>query len=293
MIVRNWCRAILSTKQSLHTSLFYPYLPIYKPALLQATIPPIKNSIHSFADKRLITISSGGFLGFYMSGVCKYIKTHYQLDNVVFSGASAGSWISLILTYKGDPGDIYGMLLSSNVFGATSISHVEDLIKECLLTHYSTEDFELDRLYIGVTIFQNWGFENVVYSNFDSLTDAINCCIASSHIPFVTGGSTYTYRNALSFDGGFSKYPYLKTITPTFHITPEIWNKNKKDAWKLENFTTLFSRDKYDFIKNLDAGYHDTLENKHIIDLLFTSKNKDGDSGVATKPNHQTPLEYN
>jgi len=211
-----------------------------------------------------------------MSGVCKYIKTHYDLDNVVFSGASAGAWISLILTYKGNPDDIYKVLFSSNVFGPTSISHVEELIRECLLANYTTNDFDLVRLYVGVTTFQHWSFEKVIYTNFDSLADAIDCCVASSHIPFLTGGIIHTYRNIVSFDGGFSHYPYLNDIAPTLHITPEIWNKNKTDAWKLENFTTLLSRDKYNFTENLNEGYRDTLENKHIIDLLFIGKNQTG-----------------
>ena len=288
MINRTVYHAFSSAKSAIHKSILYPFLSTYvnihKPALLTTPcIPgskdatPLPNhSIPFITDKRLITVSSGGFLGFYMSGVCKYLKIHYNLDDVVFSGASAGAWISLILTYKGDPDDIYKVLLSSNVFGATSISHVEELIKKCLLANYTTDDFDLVRLYIGVTTFQHWSFEKVIYTNFDNLEDAIDCCVASSHIPFLTGGLTHTYRNVVSFDGGFSHYPYLNSIAPTLHITPEIWNKNKKDAWKLENFTTLLSSDKYNFTENLNEGYRDTLENKHITDLLFIGKNKEG-----------------
>ena len=48
----------------------------------------------------IINIYPGGLHGFYMMGICKYIKNHYNLNNCKFYGASAGSWNGLYLTYK-------------------------------------------------------------------------------------------------------------------------------------------------------------------------------------------------
>ena len=56
----------------------------------------------SIQDKKLITITPGGLQGFYVLGICTYIKENYDLSNYVFSGASAGSWNSLFLSYKYD-----------------------------------------------------------------------------------------------------------------------------------------------------------------------------------------------
>ena len=53
-------------------------------------------------DKKIISISPGGFKGVYMLGVCLYIKDHFDLKNYIFSGASAGAWNSLVLCCKKD-----------------------------------------------------------------------------------------------------------------------------------------------------------------------------------------------
>ena len=42
-------------------------------------------------DKPLITFSGAGQLTFYYQGVCAYLKDHFHLDHVRFSGISAGS----------------------------------------------------------------------------------------------------------------------------------------------------------------------------------------------------------
>lgn len=79
-----------------------------------------------------------------------------------------------------------------------------------------------------------------IFSEFNSLEDAINCCIASSHIPFITGGITNRYHNMYTFDGGFSDYPYLNFTENVLHITPGMWkknNQNKNDIFK--NFASL------------------------------------------------------
>ena len=56
-------------------------------------------------EKKVITISPGGFRGFYMLGLCKYLKENYELEDYVFSGASAGAWNSLFLSLKENDDD--------------------------------------------------------------------------------------------------------------------------------------------------------------------------------------------
>ena len=53
-------------------------------------------------NKKIISISPGGFKGVYMLGICMYIKDHFDLRPFIFSGASAGAWNSLMLTCKKD-----------------------------------------------------------------------------------------------------------------------------------------------------------------------------------------------
>ena len=50
------------------------------------------------------------------------------------------------------------------------------------------------------------------------LDDIIECCIASSHLPFLSNGKfSYKYRNEKWIDGGFYNKPYTRfdNVTPT------------------------------------------------------------------------------
>ena len=228
-------------------------------------------------DKKLISISPGGFKGFYMLGTSAFIKENFNLENYIFSGASAGAWNSLFMTFKRDPIEFIIEMLDEKLNNAISYIDVEYAIKYKILNKYSEDDFDLKRLFIGVTSFENMKIKTHIFSDFDTLEDALNCCIASSHIPYITGSTFLNkYQNMNAFDGGFSKYPYLNVIKPSLHITPEIWkddNVQKTYVEKLltfqshvSDYTTLFSRSKYNFADLFDKGYDDAKKNKLFLD---------------------------
>jgi hypothetical protein len=228
-------------------------------------------------DKKLISISPGGFKGFYMLGTSAFIKENFNLENYIFSGASAGAWNSLFMTFKRDPIEFIIEMLDEKLNNAISNIDVEYAIKYKILNKYSEDDFDLKRLFIGVTSFENMKIKTHIFSDFDTLEDALNCCIASSHIPYITGSTFLNkYQNMNAFDGGFSKYPYLNVIKPSLHITPEIWkddNVQKTYVEKLltfqshvSDYTTLFSRSKYNFADLFDKGYDDAKKNKLFLD---------------------------
>lgn len=224
-------------------------------------------------DKKLIIISPGGYKGFYMMGLAAYIKKHYDLSDYIYSGASAGAWNSLLMTYKHDIAIFRQHINDPTIRTAKSISEMEQVLKHRLLDSYSTKDFDLDRLFIGVTTVERGRKPaTTIYTRFDDLEDAIDCCIASSHIPFITGNMTHTYHNLLSFDGGFSKYPYLGFTKPVLHITPGMWKSADVPAkiWKdIHEYTTLFSKDRYEFSELYDQGYRDAIYRKDILDKLL------------------------
>lgn len=233
-------------------------------------------------NKKLISISPGGIRGFYLLGVLSYIKENYNLDDYIFSGASAGAWNSLFMCYKKDPRDFIFKILNSNIAKAKNIYDIEYIIKYKLLEMYTDNDFDLQRLFIGVTSLQRFRPVTNIFSDFDNLEDAINCCIASSHIPLVTGGFTNRYHNMYTFDGGFSQYPYLNIKKPVLHVSPSMWkdietNKTDPDTKiqqkiKMINaFYKLISENKKDFnfMKLYDDGYNDAKQNKKILDEIF------------------------
>jgi len=168
--------------------------------------------------------------------------------------------------------EIQEQLVDNTIQNASSIFDMEQKLKSKILNKYTIDDFDLRRLFIGVTTVNQYTYNTTIFSGFNNLEDAVNCCIASSHIPMVTGGLTNIYQNFFSFDGGFSKYPYLNITKPVLHITPSIWNKNdtnKNRKLRITDYTTLFSKNKFIFIDMVDKGYRDAHENKEELDKIF------------------------
>lgn len=224
--------------------------------------------------KNVITISPAGYRGFYEFGVCKYIKENYNLDNYIFSGASAGAWNSLLLCYKGDLKEMEKIIFDDTVYNTKTLLELENSVKNKILSEFKTDDFDLNKLYIGVTSLNDCKVNTIIYNDFLTLEDAINCCVASSHIPFITGGYKNIYKNALSFDGGFSIDPYVDTKNLIFQITPNLWNtkpiqKNPFYFFNISDYTTIFSREHFDFNIMIEDGYKDSEKNKEYLDGVF------------------------
>jgi len=84
----------------------------------------VKNS--SFIQgKKIISISPSGFKGFYELGILSFVKDNYNLDNYIFSGASAGSWNTLFMCYKNDSKQLIYDLLDYNNTKARNIKEFQ------------------------------------------------------------------------------------------------------------------------------------------------------------------------
>lgn len=229
-------------------------------------------------NKKLITVSPGGFKGFYLLGILTFIKETYETNDLIYSGASAGAWNSLFMCYKGNSFPFIYNLLDNNIKKSKSILELEYFIKYKLLSNYNDDDFDLNKLFIGVTTIQNLIPRTNIFSDFDTLEDAINCCVASSHIPFITGGITNKYHNMFTFDGGFSKYPYLDRER-LIHISPSMWNNADKEdintiKKNMKKYTEIFSISKNNLLELFDDGYYDAKKNKQYLDTIFIPKLK-------------------
>ena len=232
-------------------------------------------------NKKLITISPGGYKGFYLLGILTYLKENYETDNLVFSGASAGAWNSLFMCYKGDPLVFVYNFLDINIRKSKSITELQYFFKYKLLSTYKSDDFELKKLFIGVTTFKNFWPSINIYTDFEDLEDAINCCMASSHIPLITGGITNRYKNMFSLDGGFSKYPYLDKER-LLHVSLSMWdeinginaNKNflKQNLLNIKKFSEFFSLSKNNLLELFDNGYQDAKSHKQYFDNILDRK---------------------
>lgn len=227
---------------------------------------------------KLITISPCGLHGYYLLGISSYIIQNYNLENFVFSGTSAGAWISLILSYKGNHQELIEDILHiSSIDPKQNIKILGHHLKLLFLTKYKTDDFNLNKIFISVTEINTEHFfitsKLAIHNNFKTLEDAVECCIASSHIPLVTGNLYRKYKNKNTIDGGFSHYPYLNTINSSLHINPFLLKKQptKKefDLNQLLLFVELFMFYPIDFYSLYNNGYIESKENKQIFDKIF------------------------
>ena len=267
---------------NLHIALFSFLIPmIHSGIMVHRLIRPI--------TPKVVTISPGGYKGYYLLGVTSYIRQNFNTDQYLFSGASAGAWLSLMMTYRGN----HTLLLEdmgvfSPGFSKQNLKQIQEKLSRTLLNKYTTEDFDLKRLYVGVSRLNKFYVETDVYSNFTDLEDAVRCCQASSHIPLITGGLLRVYDRRLTFDGGFSVYPYLNETEPILHICTEIWSndKEKRERWNRMNplvkniriileQTTLFSRDKFNMLDLYWNGYHDSAKNHLYLAKIFPELNPD------------------
>ena len=218
-------------------------------------------------DKKIISVSPGGYKGFYMMGIVSFIKKNYNLENFVFSGASAGAWNSLFLSYNKDPNLFINELMNIDYQNSKCLNDIQFLLKYKILDHFSDEDFNLSKLFIGVSSLDQMEIKTNIYNDFDNLEDAIDCCVASSNIPFITGKLNNKYHNKYSFDGGFGKYPYINFSEPILHISPNMWSTYLYDKnYNLFDFSDLIMRKNINILKLFEDGYNDAKKYKHILD---------------------------
>lgn len=244
------------------------------------THKPYQEFSKTVGENKIIAISPGGYHGFYMMGISNYIKENYDLSNYLFTGASAGAWNALFMTYKGDPTELALRLLSNEIIHNTNIKDIIANLKKELLLCYKDNDFDVSRLFIGITNLNDYYMPIVnIYSDFENLEDAIDCCIASSHIPFITGNFIHKYNKFLSFDGQFSSYPYPyleNKAKDVFYITPSMWEKSKSRAFfdDIHHYANMIKKGKtFDLSMMYDKGYYDSKKNKHKLDAEFLDKN--------------------
>lgn len=211
-----------------------------------------------FKDKKVISLNTEGYYGFYLMGICSYIKENYNISDYKFLGSSAGAWNALYMTLKSDPKFMINTIVKNDIYKNKNIFQIDYEIKDRILQYYKTNEFDLDKLFISVSTF---GQTNI-YTDFENLEDAIDCCIASSYIPYVTGSIIHKYKNKIFTGEEFEEYPYLNK--DTFFITKSIWNWNRNEKLNFLNLEKLYEK-----------GYSDTLDyGNEILDKQFTDMKK-------------------
>lgn len=227
-----------------------------------------KKENKGFENYKTISISPGGLQGYYLMGIIDYLKKNYVLENYLFTGASAGAWSCLLMSFKGNDEEIiYDILREVTNMKFKSIFEMQLFLKSIILDKYTVDDFDFSKVFIGVTVLKKLDLTTNLFYNFDCLEDAVDCCIASSHIPFLTGGLVNRYNNEISFDGGFSNYPYLNLNNTILHINPNIWKKRTKSIIDINDIINDINETNFHSL--YDEGFIDTQINKNKLDEIL------------------------
>lgn len=235
----------------------------------------IANLKHDTTKNNIISTSPGGKKGLYYLGSLNYIKNNYDLSDFSFLGCSAGAWCSLYMCFTGNDNDFIQDILQFD-FTEQSLYQSQLIYKNNLLKKYCTDDFNLDRLNIGVSRLGNinkLSLKTTVCNQFIDLEDAIDCCISSSHVPIITGGGIIRrYKNRITFDGGLThrSKKYLKKNI--LHISSSTW-KNKKYI-NMQGLSKIKELDSRAFFED---GYEDAKNNKEYLDSLLKCKHNNND----------------
>jgi len=230
------------------------------------------NNKEQFNNTKFITITPGGVAGFYSLGVCNYIKKHYDVSNYSFLGASAGSWNAMVCSYKGDCQTLVKSLFNNDVIDQTnSIDELQYNLKQHILDQYTIDDFDVEKLYITICEVDQFSIKSKVINNFYNLETILDCCMVSSHIPYITSNKLIkVYDNKITFDGGFFSFP-PKDYYHHIIISPNMYDPDMLGNMILNMFKRNITKESlYDlFIQ----GYTDASLHKEDLDEVFLPEN--------------------
>lgn len=204
-------------------------------------------------------LSPGGLRGFYTHGICKFIRYNYDLSNYTYYGASAGAWNSLYMSVKPNKESKFESLLLSSkasMCGKCNLYNIQINLRHQILKDFTTQDFDLTKPIIQTYEWNNIRLRKKNYGSFDDLDDIIKCCMASSHIPLLSGRVLYKYKGKYCVDGGIYGFMEQKD-TENIVIYPEMFGFDFSNKDKPHNFDA-------NYLAN--CGYSDAKNNCNFLD---------------------------
>ena len=236
--------------------------------ILMVTMVYIINKLYKYKKKYKvppcdadIIIAPGGIKGTYMIGICNYIKNHFDLTDKKIVGFSAGAINNLFINLNQEK-DIHFLRTLFKIKLNNNIKKFLKNIIDTIQNEFTDKDFKFNNINIGVA--HSDGLK--IYNNFLNLKDVLNCCVASSFIPFITSKEIFCfYEYKLCLDGGICYKEYReKKRQDTLIINYHMFKRYKKPKARFHGMTS----------KNVNTyqmylyGYNDARKN-HDYFLKF------------------------
>jgi hypothetical protein len=229
--------------------------------IILVTIFYIINKIYRIKQKCKIPLcdadilfSPGGIKGPYNFGICHYIKNHFDLTDKKMVGFSSGSIINLFMTMKKEKNNDFLNSLIKNKLNNDIKAYLKKTVSS-IQKDFTENDFNLNLLNVGVT--HTDGLH--IYNNFLNLKDALDCCMSSSFIPFITYKDLlYFYKYKLCLDGGVFYNSYKTKKTNVLVISHYMFKRYKKT--NVSDINTILSKNLNLYQMYLN-GYNDARNN--------------------------------
>lgn len=157
-----------------------------------------------------IVISGGGLKGYFMAGCAEVLLSQlvrHKISIARMSGASAGAWAAMFMLcgLKTE----YWIETYHQCYDKQNqlIHETYEQIEKWLLPLLPEDAYVIccDRLFISITVLTWRGPVNKIISEFYSNHDLLQCCYASSTIPYLTErNGLRRFRGELVCDGGLT-----------------------------------------------------------------------------------------
>jgi hypothetical protein len=155
-----------------------------------------------------VVVSGGGLKGYFVCGsshVLQYQLRRKGLRIARVAGASAGAWAAMFMLTKVSSKDWIQTYMACKETPDVWMHESYERIWIEWLQHVMAADAYItcnDRLFVSITVLTIFGPRNRIISKFTSNEDLIQCCLASSAIPMITGSKLRRFRGELVLDGG-------------------------------------------------------------------------------------------
>lgn len=209
-----------------------------------------------------IILAPGGLMGFYVLGICHFIKNHYNITNKKIIGFSAGSLNTIFMALDKEYDNIFlKELFKSNLNGNMYVPFLLNKTIE-IINKFNINKFDTTNKYIASITNYN---KLEGYNKFLNTNDMTKCCISSSFLPLVTYNDIfYFYKGKCSIDGVFLYKKYKKTIKTTKPLMLNYKMFKRYNKYNIPGYGLL--NKKCSIYDLYILGYRDAFINKEMLD---------------------------
>ncbi|DBA05273.1 TPA: hypothetical protein N0F65_007435 [Lagenidium giganteum] len=210
----------------------------------------------------------GGMYNYFL-GVASVLQESYDLENVIFSGVSAGCFPATILALGIDVKEFFFKENLPLIEMAAEQTYAGlgkwiPMVKENMLKMLEPDAYKKvdKRLYFSVTEIPK--LKNHLLTTWESNEEMVDCMLSSAHVPIYTNSWTSSHRGMQLVDGGLTNNHPIVYPEHNYKVF-QIW----KWRWILPTWILVTTNAEW-AVQMFNMGREDALKNLHAeVDEVF------------------------